>query len=163
TLATVGNVGVAVADLNRDNWLDLVLPVYSTGTSRSWVSPIFWGGPEGYSEKRITQLPSNGGTGSLTADFNLDGFPDLLMINHRSEGDPSKLGAFGDHTSDSWIYWGSAGGFQKDRKLGIPAEGPHYDYGLDLGNIYDRSYEFQYVSSGYACNSKVPIRIEWNG
>ncbi|MSO23105.1 MAG: VCBS repeat-containing protein, partial [Acidobacteria bacterium] len=162
-LPTEGSSSVLAADFNRDGWLELVVPNYNTGTSRAGFSRVFWGGPEGHSEKRMTLLPTNGGAGSLAADFNRDGFLDLLIVCHRSEGDPNQPGVYGDHVTNSYIYWGSEKGFDPDRRLGIPADGPHYDYGVNLGNIYDRTYEFNYVSSPYACGDKVPSRIEWKG
>ena len=161
-IATTGSVAVTVADFNRDGWLDLVVPVYSTGTQRSSLTPVFWGHSEGYSEKRVTRLPSHGGTGSLAADFNRDGFLDLLIVCHRSDGDPNKIGRFGDHITPSFIYWGSAGGFDQGR-LEIPTEGAHYDYGVDLGNHFDRTFQFDYVSSPYHFASGAPARIEWKG
>ena len=36
-----------------------------------------------------------------------------------------------------------------NRRLEIPTEGAHNDYGIDLGNIYDRRYEFAYVSAAH--------------
>lgn len=162
-LPTVGALSMTAADFNQDGWQDLVVPAYSTGTSRATLSRLFWGRPQGYSHQHMTLLPSDGGTGSLAADFNRDGFLDLLIVCHRRQGDPNQVGAFNDHTTDSFIYWGGPNGFDPDRKASIPTEGAHNDYGVDLGNIYDRSFQFDYISSPYDTGSRVPIRIEWKG
>ena len=44
---------MAAADFNKDGWLDIVVPAYSTGTSRATMSRVFWGEPDGYAEKRM--------------------------------------------------------------------------------------------------------------
>ena len=62
---------------------------------------IYLGGPNGLSKNRMFELPSNAGTGSMVADFNHDGYADILIICHRSEGDPNKIGSFGDHVTES--------------------------------------------------------------
>ncbi|WP_428938597.1 FG-GAP repeat domain-containing protein [Fontivita pretiosa] len=153
--------GVTVGDVNGDGWLDIVAPSYKTGGSRATMSRIFLGGPEGISDSRRFELPTMGGTGSLVSDFNRDGYTDLLLICHRSEGDPNKPGVLSDHCTDSYLYWGGPDGFKVDRKLLIPVEGAHYDAGTDLGNIYDRSLQFDYISPAHEYGGKRGQRIEW--
>src|SRR5207245_553962 len=43
----------------------------------------------------------------------------------------------------------------------IPTEGAHNDYGVDLGNLYDRRYQFDYVSAPHQEGAGRPARIEW--
>ena len=94
-----------MADVNQDGWLDLVCPNYNTGSSRSTLSRIYLGGPDGFPAERMFTLPTNSGAGSLVTDFNQDGYTDILLVCHRSEGDPNRIGSFGDHVTDSFLYW----------------------------------------------------------
>jgi hypothetical protein len=158
---TVGALTSTFADFNEDGWVDLVVPAYGTGKTRKTNSRLFWGGPDGYSDQRMTLLPSNGGAGALAADFNRDGHRDLLIVCHRREGDPSKIGVFNDHVTNSLIYWGSADGFDTDHTLGILSEGAHQSYGVDVGDIYYRQFELEYISSPHECGAAVPTRIDW--
>ena len=156
-----GTILITVADVNQDGWLDLLCPNYNTGSSRATLSRVYLGGPDGFPSERMFTLPTNSGTGSLVTDFNQDGYNDILWVCHRSEGDPNQIGSFGDHVTDSFLYWGGADGFQPDRRLGIPARGPHNDSGVDLGNIYDRRHEYDYISSVHVYGDSVPRSITW--
>jgi hypothetical protein len=153
--------GVTVGDLNKDGWLDIVGPSYKNGGTRATMSRIWLGGPQGISDERMIELPSFAGTGSQIHDYNHDGFNDLMMINHRAEGDPDKVGRFSDHCTDTYIYWGAADGLRADRKLHIPTEGAHYDGGVDLGNIYDRSPRFDYISVAHEYGSRRGSRLDF--
>ena len=158
---TVGTQGVTVGDLNQDGWLDVACPAYSNGQSRATTSRVYLGRPEGLSESSMLTFPTNSGTGSQIADYNRDGFNDLLFVCHRSEGDPNRLGAFGDHVTDSYLYWGGPDGFKDDRRLLVPSQGAHYDSGVDLGNIYDRSLRWDYTSSPYHYGRAQGERLVW--
>ena len=158
---TEGVITITIADVNQDGWLDLLCPNYNTGSSRATLSRIFLGGPDGFPAESMFTLPTSSGAGSMVADFNRDGYADILFICHRSEGDPNRIGQFGDHVTDSFLYWGGPQGFQVENRLGIPARGPHFDSVVDLGNIYDRSLEFDYVSSTYRYGPRVPKNVTW--
>ena len=43
----------------------------------------------------------------------------------------------------------------------LPSVGVHYDMGVDIGNIQNRKNEYQYTSSPYKLNGKIPVRIDW--
>jgi hypothetical protein len=153
--------GVTVADTNGDDWLDIVAPRYKDGGSRATMSRIYFGSPRGLSENNTLELPTNAGTGSQVSDYNRDGHADLLLYCHRSEGDPNKPGSYGDHTTDSYLYWGGPEGFHADHKLLIPSEGVHYDGGIDLGNIRDRGFQFDYISPPHHHGNRTPRSLEW--
>jgi len=105
---------------------------------------------------------TDGGTGSLVSDFNFDGYPDVFFYCHRKDGSADAIGQFGDHQVDSRLYWGGPQGFRGDNYLAIPSIGAHYDVGVDLGNIRDRSFIFDYVSSPHNCNGKRPVAVRWD-
>ena len=103
------------------------------------------------------KLPTDGGTGSIVSDFNNDGFQDIFFFCHRADGSYDDIGKFGDHHANSLIYWGSGKGFNKSNCLKIPSVGVHYDVGIDIGHISDRSFVFEYFSSPYKTDQSQPV------
>ncbi|MGH9159812.1 MAG: FG-GAP repeat domain-containing protein [Vicinamibacteraceae bacterium] len=154
--------GVTIADIDKNGWLDVVSARYKDKGTRATMSRVYWGSPGGLSEERVLELPTNAGTGSQVADYNGDGYNDILFYCHRSEGDPNVPGAFGDHTTESYLYWGGPNGFSAERKHLIPGQGVHYDGGANLGNIYDRGFAFDYVSPAHELGTgRRRGRIAW--
>jgi hypothetical protein len=154
---------MCVADVNSDGWLDLLCPFYKGKSNRSDFSTMLLGSEKGYSPDHSIRLPTDGGTGSIVSDFNRDGFQDIFFFCHRADGSFDEIGKFGDHHTNSFLYWGSANGFAEKHRLEIPSVGVHYDVGVDLGHIRDRSFMFEYISSAHECQGKKPIRLKWEG
>ena len=156
---------MAVADVNSDGWLDLLCSDYwhpSKPLGRDGESHILLGGPEGYSFDRKISLPTRGADGTLVSDLNYDGYTDILWFNHRADGRFDEIGKPNLHIIDSYLYWGGPGGFDRERRLGIPGRGVHYRETSDeLGDIYNRECRFDYVSSPYNSQGRKPFRINW--
>jgi hypothetical protein len=152
---------MTIGDVNDDGWLDIVCPLYSQGGRRSLNSSLLLGGPDQFSLDRRIQLPTDGGTGAVVSDFNFDGHTDVFFWCHRHDGSHEEVGHFGDHATDSFLYFGSPDGFSVDNRWGIPGKGVHYDIGVDVGNIRDRSCLFDYVSSPYHAKGKSVTGIDW--
>ena len=150
-----------IADVNMDGWLDLVCPLYKSGGKRSLDSSILLGGPDGFDLDHRILLPTDGATGSIISDFNFDGFNDLFFYCHRKDGSPDETGNFGDHKTNSRLYWGSAKGFDSDAYLAIPTIGVHYDVGVDLGHIVDRSLSWVYISSRHETGDRNWNSLKW--
>jgi len=136
-LPTVGSEDAVVADLNDDSFLDLVVTSYHAGATRNHPSYIFWGSSRGIEANNVTELPTESASGALVADFDENGWKDLLFACH-TEGT--------NHRTNSFLYWGSSRGFLKQRKSLIPSKGTHWLSVADIGNIRDRSDEFEYLS-----------------
>ncbi len=103
-------------DLNCDGWTDIV---FSNNRDDAGVyeidSYIYWGSETGYSVGDRTGLPTRGGGDVHVGDLDGDGYLDILFSNQRDNG---------DWTTDSYIYWGSAGGYSTgDRDL-LPTQAP---------------------------------------
>src|SRR4029450_6487591 len=105
------------AALNHDGALDIGFAQYSGGPRADLPFPIFWNDGQGRfsSENRDQTLPGTGGTGGLVADFDYDGFLDLLVLNHNDRG---------NHNINSYIYWGSRRGFSPRAATPLPRAGP---------------------------------------
>lgn len=78
-----GAAAGAVADLNRDGYEDLVLACGWDGRSSAQVtnSIIFYGSPEGLTNRYINYLPITHGRAVAIGDFNKDGRPDLAFLS----------------------------------------------------------------------------------
>ncbi len=152
---------MCIADVNGDDWLDLICPFYKGNGRRSWHSTILLGGEDGYSLENSIKLPTDGATGSIASDFNLDGYTDVFFFCHRHDGSYDEIGKFGDHSTNSLIYWGSEKGFSADNRHEIPSVGVHYDVGIDIGHIENRKFAYSYISSAHNLAGKIPEKIAW--
>lgn len=145
---------VAIADLNRDGHLDLILGNYMSETTRSLPMFVYWGGADStFSEKRRLELPAESSCGIEVLDLNRDGYPELIVHNHLKDG---------VHVINSYIYWNGRDGFHKDRRTEVPNFGPHYTAMTDPGNLYTRKLEEDYVSPALELpGDRRPAKVTW--
>jgi hypothetical protein len=153
---------MSIADVNGDGWLDLICPLYKEGGNRVGYSTILLGSSEGYNPANSIKLKTHGGTGALAADFNRDGYMDVLFYNHRSDGSYSEIKQFGDHHVNSIIYYGGPDGFNYKNIFELPGVGAHYDAGVDIGHIANRQNSYRYISSAYETDGKMIRSIDWH-
>jgi hypothetical protein len=150
-----------IADLNKDGWLDIFLTSYGGEVSGNRPSLIYWGSQDGFDQKPRTELPSYGSSGSLAADFDRDGWPDVLVCNHRQAGSYAEPLPH-RHTCNSMLYWGSPQGFSPDNRWEMLAPGPSGFNLRDVGNSYDRGLYEDYISSPYKIPANErPSQISW--
>ena len=111
-LSTNGGSDSATADLNRDGHLDLIVANNFNGTRTDLDSYIYWGGAQGFDTSRRNGLPTLGARAVAVDDLNRDGYPDLVFAN-------SGLGyhVTVDRANRSYVYWGSAEGYDAERRL----------------------------------------------
>jgi len=152
-LPTVGGEDAAIADLNRDGHLDLVVSSYHAGNYRNHPSYIFWGSAKGFDPSHMTLLPTLSASLVEIADFNKDGWKDIFVANHTSGS---------NHRTHSYLYWGGKGGFSPNHRLSLPSVGVHGLTRADLGNIKDRSDQYDFISSPFAAQGEEQFRtIAW--
>lgn len=100
---------MALADLNGDGWLDLVIPIID-----KWTSFVLWGGPDGFSFENSQEFHVRHACNAKVADLNGNGYPDLIFGGHtQSLGKP--------HDAFVYIYWGSKDGYSESRRSLIPS------------------------------------------
>jgi len=75
-----GAVTGAVADFNGDGFDDLALGMEYNGATSELHAFIYYGSPEGLSERYCVQVPAPRCTSIAAGDFNGDGRPDLALI-----------------------------------------------------------------------------------
>jgi hypothetical protein len=60
------------------------------------------------------------------------------------------------------MFWGGKDGYSYARRQWIPTFGPHFSLMKDLGNIYHRRIEEEYLSAPLECPArKIPARLGW--
>ncbi len=113
-------------DLNNDGYTDIVIA--NSGNYEFVDAPfaqirhqnkdhmmadaqIYWGGPDGYDEKRTTPIPGDRPSSLAAMDFNLDGILDLAVAGG---------GEFHPPYVNSRVYWGSRNGFDKSNCTLLP-------------------------------------------
>ncbi|MDQ7051801.1 MAG: VCBS repeat-containing protein [candidate division KSB1 bacterium] len=154
-----------VADVNGDGWLDLLCSNYwhpSRPFGRNGLSHVLLGGPDGYRFDRKISFPTRGGDGTVVSDFNFDGYVDIFWANHREDGDYNQIGRSNNHMTDSYVFFGTAQGFRQEPDLRLPGRGVHFRKTTDeLGHVYDRGFQFDYLSSPYEMGDRKPLWIDW--
>ena len=110
------------ADLNNNGWLDIVVPHIEH--DRSFV---LWGGPDGYSMARAQALSVNLGTSARGADFNGNGYLDLVIGGFMPSANVP-------HDTFVCIYWNGPDGLREDRRTLLPARGTNAMAIADFNN-----------------------------
>lgn len=79
---------------------------------------VYWGGEDGFDEDNVWQIPFASGYESSAADFNRDGYVDLVTLNSGHAGAVSaKSPSLGIN-----IFWGSSDGFDIENRRTIIRE-----------------------------------------
>jgi len=134
-------LGLAVADVDGDGFLDIVSPHYHGELSRERLpSYIFWGSATGFAPLRRTALTVDSASEVVIADFNGDGRLDLAFTAHSVDA---------GHLTESPIYFNDGHRFACPEVQYLPVHGPHYMWVQDIGNIYSRRYEETFQSRAF--------------
>ena len=75
-------------------------------------STIFYGGPDGFSPKRKTDLDSRGAVIACSCDFNDNGWPDIFIVNSCENALHLDIGSF--------LFYGGPDGYSYDPDLIVP-------------------------------------------
>lgn len=151
-LPTVASWSSSVADLNRDGWLDLVFSNFPYDHTY-YYSYIYWGGMSGYSIGRRDSLYTRGGSAVMIADYNNDGYEDILLGNQ-------SYGA--DTTWYAYIYWNSPYGFALNNRDSLPTKAVDASVTRDLGNTYTRDTTETYFSSVFDASTQGDSIAYWS-
>ncbi|MDC0935683.1 VCBS repeat-containing protein [Pirellulales bacterium] len=143
-------VAATVADFDADGFLDLFACNYHGPSARAPLpSYLYWGGPQGFSSERRTQIIGNSISDALAADFDNDGKIDLAITCHTQHG---------DHRTDSFVLYNDGKRFTNSpRRELLPTHGAHWMYDQDLGHICDRSLTQQYLSPVLAWDTPASV------
>ena len=150
-LPMFGSYGASVADLNRDGYLDLVLSGYNRRPgAKTDISRIYYGSTTGFSVERIHDLEAIGAEPATIADFNRDGWLDIVFPNRKS-----------GFTDGSIVYYGSPSGFSKQRSVIIPTANTTRSQAADLNG--DGWLELIFSNQIESGSQFTPNLIYWGG
>lgn len=141
--------GSAARDLNGDSLLDLIF-FRGSYYSPSEFQPIIYyntGAEPWFADNVRTVIGRNffNCSGGMVADFNKDGYEDILANNFGGES--------------SFVYWGP----DWQNFTSLPCNSDHHSFARQPGNVYDRSYQEDYISSVFdAGNVTRWQRISWD-
>ncbi|PIN69162.1 hypothetical protein COV93_06565, partial [Candidatus Woesearchaeota archaeon CG11_big_fil_rev_8_21_14_0_20_43_8] len=137
-LPTIGAGTTIIDDMNNDGYPDIIIAGIHNGSSWNSYSFIFFGNSTGgfLSDVSIS-LPVSAAYDVIAADFDSDGYKDLVFANYRDDS---------GYSMDSKVYY-STGGFSSDNLLDLPTVGARSiasgDFDRDgyidlvIGQIYD--------------------------
>ncbi len=148
-LPTLGAQGMAVGDIDRDGWLDVVFANYRINMDVEGVdSVVYWGGPDGPSPARRTELPTVGAYDATLADLDGDGWLDVLI------GESNELNV--DYHRNVLVFWGAPDGLDPERRTELPSVGAQ---GVSVADV-DRDGSLDVVVSNYWDGAQ-PDRDSW--
>lgn len=141
---------VTVGDFNGDGILDIYCTAYHNGRCRDINSYVYYGKKGGgYSINSRQELFNHSGSGCLAGDFNGDGYADIAIACHKG---------YGNHISESFIFWGGSDGLSEARKTILPTVGPHGMSIVDPGNVMNRGDNEYYYSEIYQVPADMTVK-----
>ena len=144
-LETHGAHDALVRDLNHDGYMDVVFANHRTDSSYVTDSFVYWGSSAGWSELDRTGLEGNHNWRVYADDLDGDGWEDLVLAGYYD----------GDYTANTYVYWGSATGYDPTDRSTLPVHGGERHAIADLDhdgykdivipNYYDGSSYLEYA------------------
>ena len=143
---------ITIADFTGDGWLDIFASSYFNGKERDINSFIYWNDHGNFSVTNRKRLFAHSSSAAWACDFNEDGYVDIFVSHHR---------AYGNHNTESSIWWNGPNGFREENRSWLPTIGPHDMVPNDVGNIMTRGPEEYYISPVGKVDT--PKAVFWDG
>jgi hypothetical protein len=140
-LPTIGVYDLKVIDLDKNGYLDIIFaneedaddpPIHTHHVN----SYVYWGSAKGFSTSDRTELPTYSADDVEAADFNMDGYIDIVF----------SLSCDGGPNGYSYVYWGSAKGFNQNDKTQLPTNNAQGVVVADFNN--DKYTDILFANQG---------------
>lgn len=143
---------ITIADFTGDGYLDIFVSSYFNGRERDINSYIYWNDRGSFSLTNRKRFFAHSSSAAWACDFNEDGYTDIFLSHHR---------AYGNHNTESAIWWNGPEGFREENRTWLPTIGPHDMVPTDVGDILSRSPEEFYLSP--VAQVTEPKAVFWEG
>lgn len=144
---------ITIGDFNNDGYLDIFASSYFNKKERDINSFLYWNDHGHFSVTNRQRFFAHSSSAALAGDFNEDGYVDLVVSHHR---------AYGNHRTQSAIWWNGPEGFREENRTWLPSLGPHDMVATDIGNVLTRGPEEFYVTPVGELDGPVR-RVSWAG
>jgi hypothetical protein len=113
-LPASAGAAVAAAHLTESGYSDVIVANGYNNTTGHQHSFIYWGGPDGWSAKRRTGLPTLRASTVAVGDFKNNGSPAVFFGNH---------GEMAGERKQSFVYWGDGESFTVKNRTILHTDG----------------------------------------
>ena len=139
-----------IADYNKDGWLDIAVGSFATDSFH-----VFWGGPEGFQEKRQATLDVPSPISLETADLNQDGYLDIIACSYWDK-------VSGNHNTGVVLFWGSPRGFKPWNSQWLPGFTPRSSVvaDFDADGFLDLFFPHYHAE---LTRERIPSYLYWGG
>jgi len=143
---------IAIADINKDGELDLLVPAYSTQFTRELPAYIFYGKNGSFDYQDPLVIPCEAACSFTAVDTTDNGYVDVIAVCHRND-----IG----HRVNSLLFKNGPDGLDIKHPELLPGMGPHGMTTRDFGNRKDRRPVEYYESAIENIKGRIPSFISW--
>ncbi|MDP6933141.1 MAG: FG-GAP-like repeat-containing protein, partial [Myxococcota bacterium] len=140
---------VSCTDLNCDGYPDIIFANHTDGDDYDISAYVYWGSSSGFSSLDLTGLAAQGAYDLDIHDLDVDGYLDVILVNHTIDGV--------DYAPESYIYWGSSSGYSLSNRTELPAVGAGgcTVHDLDADGYPDIILANSHDTTGYSIDSYI--------
>ncbi len=162
--------GCVAADFNEDGWMDLAVAYHKVNGDHLGHSAVWWNGPDGFSEARVTRLPTSGPHGMTCVNPGsiLDRGPEEYYTSKPGRLPPgariTRMEWKADVPAKTWVKAQLRSAASSEMLAAAPWQGPGgestwFDNGQAAGNLQTRGPWVQYRLVLGALNSLGTPRV----